>query len=221
MRTRTPALLPFAALALLGAALSESTTVSALKDALRLATERAVATTSRANGFLDDPEIRIRLPGKLDSVARGLRAVGQGAKVDELEVAMNRAAEKAAGEATPVFVDAISGLGFEDAAGIVKGGDTAATQYFQTQTTDPLRTRFRPIVDQAMQGVGVTKLYGELLAQYQTAVPFASAPKLDLNAYVTDRALAGLFSVVGEEEKKIRTDPSAQATDLLKQVFGR
>ena len=221
MRMRAGPLLPFAALALLGAAVSQSTTVSALKDALRLATERAVATTSRTNGFLDDPEIRIRLPGKLDSVAKGLRAVGQGAKVDELEVAMNRAAEKAAGEATPVFVDAIKQLNFEDAAGIVKGGDTAATEYFQAQTTDPLRARFRPIVDQAMKGVGVTKTYDQLLAQYKAAVPFASAPKLDLNGYVTDLTLAGLFSVVGEEEKKIRSDPSARATDLLKQVFGR
>ncbi len=211
-----------AGLVVLGAApLSESTTASGLKEALRVATERAVQSTSKANGFLDNPEIRIGLPGKLSAVATAMRGIGMGAQVDELEVAMNRAAEKAAGEATPVFVDAIQQMGFQDARGILSGGDTAATQYFEKTTTEPLRARFEPIVAQAMKSVGVTKLYDQLVGSYTSAVPFGSAPKLDLNRYVTDETLDGLFTVVGEEEKTIRTNPSARATDILKQVFGR
>ena len=202
----------------LGAAASDT---AALKEALRLATERAVQSTSQSGGFLENAKIRIGLPGSLGKMASGLRAVGMGAQVDELEVAMNRAAEKAAAEATPVFVDAIGRMSFEDASGILSGGDTAATTYFEKTTSEPLRARFSPIVAEAMKGVGVGKLYDQLVGKYTSAVPFASAPKLDLNRYVTDKTLAGLFTVVGEEEKKIRTNPAARATDLLKQVFGQ
>jgi Protein of unknown function (DUF4197) len=198
--------------------LSDVTASSGLRDALRIATERAVHTTSQAGGFLDDPEIRIKLPGSLETMANGLRALGMSAKVDELEVAMNRAAEKAAGEATPVFVDAIEAMSFQDAAGIVRGGDTAATSYFERKTTVPLRAKFRPIVDAAMKRVGVAQQYDALVGQYST-LPFASVPKLDLTGYVTDQALVGLFKVVGDEEKKIRTNPAARTTELLKQVF--
>jgi hypothetical protein len=209
-----------AALSLGASPLSESTTASGLKDALRIATERAVESTSRTNGFLDNPKIRIPLPGKLEGVATALRGIGMGAQVDELETSMNHAAEKASAEATPVFVDAISQMTFKDASKILQGNDTAATQYFRKKTSEPLRTRFSPIVGDAMKDVGVTKLYDQLIGQYTKSVPFASAPKLDLNGYVTDQTLAGLFTVVGEEEKKIRTNPAARATDLLKQVFG-
>jgi hypothetical protein len=208
-------------LLLLGAAgLSEATTASGLREALRVATERAVASTSREGGFLDDPRIRIHLPGKLDAMAGALRAIGFGSQVDELEVGMNRAAERAAGEATPVFVDAIEQMSIGDAVGILRGGNTAATDYFQRKTTEPLRGRFRPIVDDAMRNVGVAQQYEALLGQYRT-LPFASSPTLDLNGYVTDRALAGLFKIIGEEEKRIRKDPAARATDLLRQVFGK
>jgi len=205
----------------LGAAqLPDSTEVSGLKEALRLAAERAVGATSQPGGFLDDARIRIGLPGALGQMTSGLRAIGMGAQVDELEVAMNRAAEKAAGEATPVFVDAIGQMSFQDASGIVTGGDTAATEYFQKTTSDPLRERFRPIVDQAMQSVGLAQQYEQLVGRYN-AIPFVLAPDFDLAGYVTEKTLSGLFTVVGEEEKKIRTNPAARATDLLKQVFGR
>jgi uncharacterized protein DUF4197 len=199
--------------------LSDATASSGLQEALKVATERAVQTTSKSGGFLDNQRIRISLPGKMETMATGLRAVGMGAQVDELEVAMNHAAEKAAGEATPVFVDAIKGMSFQDATGILKGNDTAATSYFKQKTTAPLTAKFRPIVDEAMKNVGVTKMYESLVGQY-TSTPFASAPKVDLNGYVTDKALSGLFTIVGDEEKKIRKDPVARSTDLLKQVFG-
>jgi len=213
--------LSLAALFALGAAASLDTTdASGLKEALRLATERAVQSTSRPNGFLDNAKIRIGLPGALGKMASGLRTIGMGAQVDELEVTMNRAAEKAAGEATPVFVDAIHAMSFQDASEIVTGGDTAATDYFEKTTSETLRTRFRPIVDQAIRNVGLAQQYDQLVGRY-TSIPFSSTPKLDLTGYVTDQALAGLFTVVGEQEKQIRTNPAARATDLLKQVFGR
>ena len=199
---------------------SESTNAAGLKEALRIATERAVQSTSRTNGFLQDPRIRIRLPGALGTMASARRAVGMGAEVDELELAMNRAAETAAGEATPVFVDAISRMTFQDAAGIVTGGDTAATDYFERTTSEPLRVRFQPIAERAMQNVGLAQQYDQLIRRY-TALPFASKPKLDLPSFVTERTLAGLFTVIGEEEKKIRTNPAARTTELLQQVFGR
>jgi len=198
--------------------LSDGTTASGLKEALRVATERAVQHTSKPGGFLDDPRIRIPLPGRLDGMATALRAVGMGAQVDELDVAMNRAAESAAGEATPVFVDAIQGMSFSDAAGILRGSDTAATSYFKKKTTAPLTAKFRPIVDAAMRNVGVTKQYEALVGQYATT-PFASVPKLDLTGYVTEQALAGLFKIVADEERSIRKDPAARTTSLLQQVF--
>jgi hypothetical protein len=187
---------------------------------LRLAAERAVGATSQPGGFLDNARIRIGLPGALGQMTSGLRAIGMGAQVDELEVAMNRAAEKAAGEATPVLVDAIGQMSFADVSGVVTGGDTAATEYLEKTTREPLRERFRPIVDQAMQSVGLVAQYDQLVGRYN-AIPFVLAPDFDLTGYVTDGTLSGLFTVVGEEEKKIRTDPAARATDLLKQVFGR
>ena len=200
--------------------LPSSTQTSALKEALSLATERAVTATSQSGGFLDNQKIRIGLPGSLSKMTKGLRAIGLGKQVDELEVSMNRAAEKAAGEATPVFVDAIKKMTFQDASGIVTGGDTAATDYFEKTTSKPLSERFRPIVDQAMQNIGLKKQYDQLVGRY-TSLPLASAPKFDLTSYVTDKTLSGLFTVVGEQEKQIRTNPAARATDLLKQVFGR
>jgi len=205
-----------AAALILGAAADEA---AALKEALSLATQRAVSSTSKAGGFLDNPEIHIGLPGSLGKMESALRTVGMGGQVDQLEVAMNHAAEKATSEATPVFVDAIKGMSFQDASAIVTGGNTAATDYFQKTTSGTLRTRFRPIVEEAMQKVGVVQQYEQLVGRYKS-MPFASSPNLDLTSYVTDKTLSGLFTVVGEEEKKIRTNPAARATDLLKQVFG-
>lgn len=202
------------------AQLSDATSASGLRQALEVAAQRAVKSTSQPGGFLDDPSIHIKLPGKLDGLATGMRALGMGAQVDELEVGMNRAAEKAASEATPVFVDAIKAMTFEDAAGILRGNDTAATSYFRKKTTAPLTAKFRPIVDSSLNEIGVVKQYDALVSQY-TSTPFTAAPKLDLAGYVTDKALAGLFKVVGDEERRIRKDPAARTTDLLKQVFAR
>ena len=204
---------------LLATASGEGDTVAGLKQALEIGTRNAVGLTSRENGFLGNPLIRIQLPGALDKMATGLRAVGFGTAVDELEVAMNRAAERAAGEATDVFWQGIRQMSFSDAVGIVNGGDTAATEYFERTTRDTLRTRFEPIVAAKMDEVGLVHSYDQLVGRYE-AIPFAKKPSFDPRNYVTDKSLDGLFAVLGEEERKIRTDPAARVTPLLRQVFG-
>jgi hypothetical protein len=205
---------------LLASASGDGEVVSGLKQALEVGTRNAVDLTSRENGFLDNPLIRIELPGALDKMASGLRVMGFGAQVDQLEVAMNRAAEQAAGEATDVFWQGIRQMTFSDAVGILNGGDTAATAYFERTTRDTLRARFEPIVANKMDEVGVVRSFDQLVAKY-AAIPFTSKPNLDLRGYVTDKSLDGLFTVLGEEERKIRTDPAARVTPLLQQVFGK
>lgn len=203
-------------------ALDSATAVAGLKEALRVGTERTVGQTSRLDGFLANELIRIHTPESLGTMTRALRTIGMGAKVDELEVAMNRAAEQAAGEAAQVFWGGIQQMSIQDAFGILDGGDTAATDYFRRTTSDELRRRFSPIVEEKMSAVGLVKLYDDLVARYR-AIPLTSlgqAPP-DLRGHVTDGALSGLFTVLGQEEARIRQDPAARSTDLLKKVFGR
>ena len=134
---------------------------------------------------------------------------------------MNRAAEKAAPAAKDIFWGAIKQMSFDDARQILAGGDTAATEYFRAKTTDTLTAAFRPVVDDTMKQVGVVQQYDQLVGAYKS-VPFASSlPSVDIQAYVVGKALDGLFLVLGEQEKKIRTNPAAQVTDLLKKVFGK
>jgi hypothetical protein len=159
------------------------------------------------------------LPDSLETMAKGLRAIGMGSQVDELEVAMNRAAEKAAGQAKDVFWQGIRQMSFADAQAILQGGDTAATEYFDRTTRPTLRARYEPIVARTMDQVGLVRTYDDLVGRY-TALPFTKKPAFDLRSYVTDKALDGLFTVLGEEERKIRTDPAARTTKLLREVFG-
>ncbi len=194
--------------------------VSGLKEALNVGTEKAVALTGATNGYLKNEAIKILLPGKLQSMDKALRMAGFGPQVDELVVSMNRAAEKAAPLAKPIFQDAITNMSFEDAQKILDGGETAATDYFQQQTRDQLASSFKPEVEQAMNQVGVVSQYNELVGQY-SSLPFVKSPSLDVNEYVVGKSLDGLFYTLGEEEKKIRTDPTARVTDLLKTVFDR
>lgn len=202
-----------------GAGLSESTVVAGLKEALQVGTERTVATTSKSGGFLDNPLLRIALPDELDTMAQGLRAVGMGSQVDQLEVTMNRAAETASGEAKTVFWDAVTSMTISDAMAILNGPNDAATTYFRGRTEDSLRTRFEPVVDGAMKQVGLYQAYDQLLGQYQLLSLFQN-PTVELNRYVTDETLDGLFQVLATEEQKIREDPVARSTDLLRTVFG-
>jgi hypothetical protein len=213
--------LALAALVLAAAApvTEPATVVAGLKEALRVGARNAVAATSRVDGFWLDPRIRIPIPDSLEAMTSGLRRFGFGSQVDEFELGMNRAAEQAAAQAFDVFAAAIGRMSVEDAYAILRGGDTAATQYFQRTTSDELQRRFRPIVERSMEKVGLVQLYDRMLVHWRS-VPMAPQPRLDLRQYVTERSLSGLFVVLGEEEKKIRTDPAARVTDLLRKVFG-
>ena len=198
--------------------LSDARIGSGLKEALKIGTENAVTLTGRTDGYFRNQAIKILMPEKLQTLEKGLRLVGYGPQVDEFVLSMNRAAERAAPSAKQIFWDAVGEMTFDDARKILGGGDTAATEYFKSKTTDKLTAAFRPVVDQAMNEVGVTRQYKELVGRYQT-IPFARSESLDIDQYVVTKALGGLFHVLGEEERKIRTNPAARVTDLLKEVF--
>ena len=201
--------------------LSNADIVAGLKEALEVGTTSTVDLTGKLDGYFGNAAIKILLPSQFQNVEQGLRLLGQGQKVDELVLAMNRAAEKAAPAAKDIFWSAIKEMTFEDARKILSGGDTAATDYFRAKTTETLTAAFRPVVDASMTEVGVVQQYKQLLSAYQS-VPFASAlPSFDIESYVVSKALDGLFTVLGEQERKIRTDPAAQVTGLLKKVFGK
>ena len=202
--------------------LDNNTIVKGLKEALATGTERAVAAVARPDGYFGNQMIKILLPDKIQRAANLLREVGYQEQVDELVLSMNRAAEKAAPRAAGFFGDAIRGMTVEDANGILNNGDTAATDFFEKKTRSRLFDDFKPSVSKSMEQVGTVRAYKKMIGKYET-VPLASLaglPSLDLDAYVTNKALDGLFKMVGEEEKKIRTNPAAQTTDLLRKVFG-
>lgn len=198
----------------------ESTTASGLKEALSIGTKNAVKNVSRPNGYFGNQAIKILLPGNIQKVANVLGKIGYQQQVDEFVLSMNRAAEKAAPKALSIFVDAIKGMSIEDARKILGGGDTAATEYFKQKTRDKLYGEFKPVISSSMNKVGCTRSYKEMMSKYDS-VPFVSKQSVDLDHYVTNKALDGLFYMVGQEEKKIRTDPAARVTDLLKTVFGK
>ena len=202
-----------------GDKLSDSKIVEGLKQALEIGTANAVKIVSMVDGYYKNPQIKIPLPQTVQKAESVLRAVGYGPKVDELSLSMNRAAERAAPKAKALFRDAVKGMTFEDARQILKGSDDAATRYFEDKTQGRLQELFTPIVHTAMQQVGVTRTYQQLYAKINT-IPYADRLKLDLDAYVTGKALDGLFYMVAEEERKIRKDPAARVTQLLKEVFG-
>ncbi len=203
-------------------ALDNSTIVKGLKEALATGTERAVTAVAKSDGYFGNQLIKILLPDKVQQAADILGSIGYQQQVDELVLSMNRAAEKAAPRAASFFGDAIRQMTVEDAKGILSGGDTAATKFFEKKTRSQLFDTFKPTVAKSMDQVGTARAYKEMIGKYE-AFPLASlagTPSLDLDTYVTDKALDGLFLQVGEEEKKIRTNPAARTTDLLRKVFG-
>jgi hypothetical protein len=200
--------------------LSDATIASGLKEALQVGTQNAVSLTGRPDGYFRNEAIKILMPSQLQPIEKGLRAVGYGPQLDELVLSMNRAAERAAPAAKPIFLEAITAMSFDDARKIVTGSPTAATEYFKGKTSAQLTAAFQPVVAQTMREVGVTRQYQELMGRAQ-AIPFLKSAPFDLDGYVVGKSLDGLFYVLGQEEQKIRTNPAARATDLLKQVFGR
>lgn len=194
--------------------------VAGLKEALTVSTRNAVASTGRPNGFLENEAIKILLPDKLKNIGKGIRLIGMGSQVDALEVGMNRAAEQAAPAAKQIFIDAVKRMSFADARQILSGGDTAATDYFKRQSSEQLSEAFAPIVHQAMENVGVVRQYDQLMKN-PMAARIATSQNFDLDNYVVGKTIGGLFYVMAQEETKIRKDPMAQTTSLLKEVFGR
>jgi hypothetical protein len=200
--------------------LSDAKIVDGLKQALQVASENAVGLTGKTDGYFANQAIKILMPERLRTAEQGLRAVGQGARVDEFVLSMNRAAERAAPAAKSIFGDAVTSMSFDDARRILQGPDTAATDYFKEKTTDKLTTAFRPFVSSAMEEVGVTRQYKQLVTSAER-LPFVNLSSFDVDQYVVGKSLDGLFHVVGEQEKLIRTNPTARITPLLKEVFAR
>lgn len=194
---------------------------SGLKEALTKGVRFAVDTLGRENGFLDDVRVKIPLPKSLQRLEKALRIAGQGKAVDEFVASMNHAAEKAVPVAFDVFVDAVKQMTFDDARKILFGEQDAATQFFRRTSEEKLRLKFRPIVEDFTAEVGVTQKYKDMVGKGgPIAKMLIGKEATDLDGYVTQKALDGLFFMVAEEEKKIRKDPLGRTTSLLRKVFG-
>ncbi len=200
--------------------ISNDEIIQGLKEALEIGAQNAVASVSKPNGYYQNPDIKIPLPEEVENAGKYLRLAGFGSKIDEFEESMNRAAEQAAPEAKQIFVDAVKDMEIKDAQNIMDGADNAATNYFKDKTYTRLQKIFKPIVKDAMGQVGVTRQFQDINTRL-SSIPLADQASVDLDQYVTDKSLDGLFFMLAEEEKKIRQDPAARVTDILKKVFGR
>lgn len=200
--------------------LSTLDVANGLKEALNVGVEKGTSKLSAVDGFLKDAAIKVLLPPEAQKIEKTLRGVGMGKLVDDAIVSMNRAAEDATKSAAPIFLNAIKQMTIQDAWGILRGGDTSATHYLKTKTTSPLTAAFKPVIEQSLSKVNATKYWGDMVNAYNKVNIFGGE-KLnpDLSAYVTDKAMFGIFHEVGEQEKQIRKDPVARTTDLLKKVF--
>ncbi len=207
-------------------ALDNLQAASGIKEALEKGTVNAVQLVGRPGGYFNDAAIKILLPDKMKPIATALRAVGFGPQIDKFVLSMNQAAEAAAPKAVPIFEEAIQKMTLTDAQRIVTGGGTSATDYFKAKTSAELTDAFTPIVRQTMEKYSVAKQYDDLIGRYQSNSPLGtllgggSSESLDINHYVVHKALDGLFYMVGQEEHQIRTNPAAQVTPLLREVFG-
>ncbi len=201
-------------------ALSNSEVVSGLKEALANGVESAITTLGQPGGFLGNKLVEIAVPDSLHTIASTARTLGQGHYVDSFETSMNQAAEKAVPEAATILSDAIRQMSVGDAMNILNGPEDAATQYFRKTSEAALIEKFKPIVSQATNQTGVTAAYKNLTGQ---ATPLLGGvlgdSSLNLDQYVTDQSLDGLFKYIAMEEKRIRDNPAARTTDLLKKVF--
>lgn len=202
-------------------ALSQGEVARGLKEALRVGVRRAIDTLRRDGGFLDDPQVRIPLPDTLQPVEGILRRLGQGEYADRFVETMNHAAERAVPETLDIFADTLRDMTLEDARGILDGPDDAATRYLRERGGERITRAIRPIVADATAQAGVTGAYKAMMGKVSGyAGQFLDPETLDLDRYVTDQAVDGLFLKLAQEEARIREDPVARSTDLLKRVFG-
>jgi hypothetical protein len=198
---------------------TEKEAVDGIREALIKGTGESVNLLSVVDGYFGNPEIKIPFPPDARNIESKLRSVGLGNQVDKAILSINRAAEDAATEARPIFVAAITGMSITDAIGIVKGTDNAATQYLQRTTTPELKAKFQPVIKNSLDKVDATKYWTDLINTYNK-IPLVQKMNPDLAAYVTEQAINGLFVMIAKEELKIRKDPVARTSEILKKVFG-
>lgn len=199
--------------------LSNDEVIRGLKDALTVGTNNSTGIASKLDGFYKNPKLFIPFPPEAKDVKQKVDALGMKSQTDKFVMTLNRAAEEAAKNAAPVFVNAVKGMSITDGFTILRGGDNAATMYLKEKTTGELRSKFTPIVKAALDKVEVTKYWKPIISKYNK-IPLVKKQNPDLTAYVTDKAIAGLFILLAEEELKIRKDPAARVTDILQRVFG-
>ena len=202
------------------AQLGESDAALGVRAALERGATAAVGLLGRTDGFLGNELVRIRLPSALEKTAKLLKATGQGQRVDELVTAMNRAAEASMTEARPLLVNAIKAMSVEEALKIVRGGENSVTDFFSTKTRQPLGEKFLPVVTRATQKVGLAERYNAVAGK-AAGMGLLKGEDANIQLYVTQRALDGLYTMIGVEEKKIRADPVATGSAILRKVFGR
>lgn len=190
-----------------------------LKEALIKGTTTGSDQASQLDGYFKNPQIKIPLPPELQKIESKLRSIGLGSQVDKFVLTLNRGAEDAAKEAKPIFINAVKQMTVQDAWGILKGADNAATEYLKRTTSDQLREKFKPVIANSLNKVSATKYYTDIVTTYNK-IPMVEKVNPDLNDYATTKAMDGLFLLIASEEKKIREDPVARTTDLLKKVFG-
>ena len=207
------------ALALSLSDLSQKDATGGLKDALTQGAQLAVKQLGTPGGFSNNPDVKIELPGKLGKVASKMKQFGMGDQVTELETSMNKAAETAVTQALPILVDAVKKMSVEDAKGILSGGNDSATQYLSKTSREQIRLKFLPIVKQATDQVGLAKQYNTFAGQAAT-MGVLDTKNANIEGYVTEQALNGLFKMIGKQEQTIRENPAAAATSLAKKVFG-
>ena len=199
--------------------LTQSEIVSGLKEALTIGIKKGANKVAVTDGYYKNLKIKIPFPPEVQKVEKKLRELGLGKQVDKAILSLNRAAEDAAIEAKPIFVDAIKQMTISDAMGILRGSDDAATKYLKRTTSNKLRAKFKPKIDQSLNKVNATKYWSDVVNIYNK-IPFIEKVNPDLGLYVTNKALDGLFIMIAIEEKKIRDNPVARVTELLKRVFG-
>jgi hypothetical protein len=193
--------------------------VAGLKGALEKGSQTAIAGLGRADGFLGNPQVKIPLPESLARAEKAMRRVGMGRQADELVITMNRAAEAAVPEARQLLAESVRKMTVQDAKGVLRGGDTAGTDYFRRTTRDELHGRFLPIVKKATAKLNLAQQYNQY-AERTVALGLVKKEDANLDEYVTQKALDGLYLMIAEEEKKIRKDPAAAGTAILRKVFG-
>lgn len=203
-----------------GGNVTNSEVIAALKQALEIGANNAGGQLSNVNGYFGNQLIKILMPPEAKKVENSLRQIGMGDQVDKAILAMNRAAEDAAKKAAPIFVSAIKRISIQDGLNILRGGDGAATNFLKQRTTQELTNAFRPVIQQSLAKVDATKYWAQVFTIYNKLPTTYNKINPDLTDYVTERALEGLFTTIAQEENKIRKDPAARVTDLLKKVFG-